>query len=121
MAIEFKMEGDNIGLFRVSGTLGKEELEMAQNECESAIKMVGKIKILVLLDEFRGWEKYAKWEDISFAERNDPYIDRLAIVGDEEWKDLVYAFTLEGLRPVPIAYFGPGQESFARQWLDGSD
>ncbi|MCK5307531.1 MAG: STAS/SEC14 domain-containing protein, partial [Zetaproteobacteria bacterium] len=41
-----------------------------------------------------------------------------AIVGDAEWRDLVYAFTGKGLREVPIEYFEANQEEAARQWLD---
>jgi hypothetical protein len=54
---------------------------------------------------------------LSFPERNDPYIEKIAIVGDPQWQDLVYAFTLKGLRPVPIEYFSTDEEFRARQWL----
>ena len=118
MTIKFSLENKNIGIFHVSGKLGKDELEQAQNECEAAIKNFGSIKILVVLDNFQGWEKSKGWEDLSFQERNDPYINKMAIVGDKEWEDLAYAFTVKDLRPVPIEYFGEGQENAARTWLD---
>ena len=117
MPVKFSLESDNIGLFKVSGKLGKDELERAQSECESAIKKMGNIKILAVLDNFQGWEKAKGWEDLTFAERNDPYIEKMAIVGDRQWEDLAYAFTAKGLRPVPIEYFDEGQEESARQWL----
>ncbi len=121
MAIKFRLDKGSIGLFNVSGILGKAELEQAQNECESAIQKMGHIKILVVLDNFQGWEKAKDWEDLSFSARNDAYIDKLAIVGDQQWKDLVFAFTAKGLRPVLIEYFGEGQEGAARTWLNSTD
>lgn len=117
MTIEWKLEDDNLAVFNISGKLGKAEYDQILSEIESAIEKVGDIKILVLLEDFTGWEKAKGWEDASFADRNDVYIKRFAIVGDEKWRDLVSVFTLKGLRPVPIEYFSEGKEQAARQWL----
>lgn len=118
MPIQFSLEDGNIGAFEISGTLGRDEFELAQNECEAAIHKVGSIKILAILKNFQGWEKASGWEDLSFAERNDTYIDKIAIVGEKQWEDLVYAFTAKGLRPVAIEYFDASQQDVARQWLN---
>jgi hypothetical protein len=100
-----------------SGKLGKEEFEKAQANCETAISKLGHIKILIIVKDFAGWEKTEGWEDTSFLERNDPYIKKMAIVGEEKWRDMAYLFTLKGLRPLPIEYFSEDQEDAARQWL----
>jgi hypothetical protein len=118
MPIEWNSEADNLVVFRVSGTFRKTELEKAQSECEAIIRKLGQIKILVIMDNFTGWERTEGWEDMSFADRNDPFIDKFAIVGDVKWRDLSYAFVARGLRPVPIEYFEAGQEAAARQWLE---
>lgn len=119
MPVQFGLEGD-IGLFRVSGELKKTELKQVQTECEAEIKKVGKIKILVVLDNFLGWEKGAGWDDWSFAERNDPFISKFAIVGGEKWRDQAFAFTAKGLRPMPIEFFLPSQQAEAREWLNNN-
>ena len=118
MPIDFEPQAGNVAVFRISGELGKEELENAQAQCEELIKTAGQVKMLILLEGFSGWESAEGWEDSSFAERNDEHIEKMAIVGDAEWKDLVLVFTLQGLRPTPIKYFEPHQEALARQWLD---
>jgi SpoIIAA-like len=120
MAIEFELEdASNIVLINVSEKLGIEELKQSQEKCEAAIKAVGNIKLLVVLSDFHGWEKAKGWEDMSFAEKNDAYIDKIAVVGDKErWEDLVYAFTAKGLRPVPIEFFGNTEILAARGWLN---
>ena len=117
MPVQWQFERDSLGVFRVSGKLGISEFEQAQNQCESAIQKTGNIRILVLLEDFSGWETGGGWEDTSFAERNDPYIDKIAIVGDMQWRDLVYAFMFKGLRPVAIEYFEASEEASAREWL----
>ena len=118
MPITWELETDKLGVLRVSGKLSIADLKQAQNECESAIQKWGRVKILALLENFDGWERQEGWEDMSFAERNDAYIDKFAIVGDDQWRDLVYAFTGKGFRPVAIEYFTADEEAAARRWLD---
>ncbi len=119
MPIKWEIESGNLGVYTVSGKLGKTEYQKAQQDAEAVIQKLGSIKILIVLENFSGWERAEGWEDLSFPERNDPYIEKIAIVGHPQWQDLVYAFTLKGLRPVPIEYFAPEEESKARQWLEG--
>ena len=123
MAIELVLEDAfNIVLINISKKLGIEELKQSQGECVSAIKAVGNIKLLVILSDFQGWEKAKGWEDMSFSDENDAYIDKIAIVGDRErWEGLAYAFTAKGLRPVPIEFFGDTEMSAARGWLVDGD
>ncbi|MGI9227472.1 MAG: STAS/SEC14 domain-containing protein [Gammaproteobacteria bacterium] len=118
MSVEFEIENNDIAVFRISGEFKLIEFQDAQRKCEELIKKVGKIKILVITDKFGGWEKTEEWGDWSFADRNDSYIDKIAIVGDEKWRDLIFAFTGKGFRPVDIEYFDEGQETSARRWLD---
>ena len=118
MSVVFDIENKNIAVFRISGKLKLLEFEDSQCQCEELIKKVGKIKILVITDNFDGWEKSEKWGDWEFADRNDVNISKIAIVGDEKWRDLVFAFAGKGFRPVDIEYFDHGNETNARSWLD---
>lgn len=118
MPIEWNFEKNNLVVFKVSGKLGKAELDKAQSECEVMIQKSGHVKILVVMENFTGWERTEGWEDMSFSERNDPYLKKLAIVGDAKWRDLIFAFTAKGLRPLPIEFFKADQEIDARKWLD---
>jgi len=109
---------DKIIVIQVSGLLTKPELDACQLEIEPIIQK-GQGKILVLATDFEGWETNSgDWTDLSFGEANDQYMDKLAIVGEPEWKDLTEIFTLKGLRKFPIEYFNAGREEFARAWLE---
>lgn len=72
----------------------------------------------MVLDKFQGWENAKGWKDLSFSKKNDAFIEKLAIVGDEKWRDDVDMFTFKGLRPVPIQYFGAEEVVAARRWLN---
>jgi len=117
MAIDWKIEAGNLIVFEVSGQLGKAEHQQIMTEIESVIQKLGRIKILVLLNDFGGWESASDWEETS-TDKIDPFIDKFAIVGDEQWRELAEVFTLKGLRPVPIEYFDTSQKQAAQQWLD---
>lgn len=117
MAIDWKLEKNNLAVANITGQLGKQEYDYLQSEIELAIKKIGHISILVILQDFSGWESADGWEDSSFYDRTDPYIKKLAIVGDSQWKDMVTVFTLKGLRSLPIKYFDTNDEASARQWL----
>lgn len=117
MTIEWEIENDDLAIFHVSGQLGKDEYVKIQSEIGAIAKEAGSIKILVLLDNFDGWQAEKGWGDTS-TEAVDPYITKMAIVGNEKWRDLVNAFTLKGLRPVSIEYFDSTKQDIARQWLE---
>lgn len=121
MSVEFELENEHVIVFQVSGTLKKAEFDDAQRQCEEIIKKTGHVKFLILTENFEGWERAEGWGDWSFAERNDAYIEKIAVVGDEKWRDSVFAFTGKGFRPVAIEYFDAGQEIKARQWLGNAE
>jgi len=120
MAAEIsKVEGGVVTL-RVSGRLTQGELAAVQAEAAGVIATAGRIRILVLAQDFAGWEKGGAWSDFSFQTAHDGDIERMAIVGDEQWRDLTLLFTSQGLRPFPIEYFTPLRLAEAKAWLAAS-
>ena len=117
MPITWEHESADMLVARVSGQLATSDIAEFQAAVEPAIQASGKIQFLVLLEDFGGWEAGKGWEDASFADTNDQYLSRFAIVGDEEWRDKVLMFSLAGLRPVEIEYFPTSDEALARAWL----
>jgi len=102
---------------RISGKLAKTDIGGFQQAVEPVVQASGNIKFLVILGDFEGWESGKGWEDTSFADANDQYLARFAIVGDEKWRDQMLMFSLAGMRPVEIEYFSADQETAAREWL----
>lgn len=116
MAIHWSYE-DGLVVFYVSGILTKPELDLCQKNAEETIQQ-GQAKILNIVTDFLGWDDNSgDWADLSFGERNDDYIQKMATVGDDKWRDQAAMFTLKGLRKFPIKYFSDGQEKLARLWL----
>lgn len=118
MSVTWNIDDNNLITFTVIGQLGKAEYDQIQDELSSVIQNVGQVNILILLKDFEGWEKAEGWDDFSSMERNDPYIRKMAIVGDEKWRGLVTAFTLKDLRSAKIEYFASETDETARLWLE---
>lgn len=118
MPIEHVSTNRNVAEFRVTGQVKQDSMEKAHQVCEQMIRQNGKVSILILTEDFSGWEEGKEWENTEFSDKNDAFIDKIALVGKEEWRDSALIFTLKGLRPVPIEYFEPHQEAEARTWLE---
>ena len=117
MPIDWELENNKLLIFTVSGRLSVEEYQAIHATSKGIAQKTGKLNALIRLDGFEGWSADKHWGDISATEAIDPYLHKLAIVGDEQWRSLAEVFTLKGLRPVPIEYFVTGQEATARRWL----
>ncbi len=102
---------------RVTGVLTQTELAAVQTQAAARMVAGATVRILVLLEAFSGWEKDGQWGDFSFQDAFDEQIARMAIVGDECWRDLTLLFTAQGLRAFPIEFFPAGQRRRAQQWL----
>lgn len=102
---------------RISGMLSQPALTDLQKSAAGIIRAQGKVRMLVLADQFAGWERGGDWNDFSFQEQNDPYIEKMAIVGDTRWEDLALIFVAKGLRRFPIEYFASGEQGKALAWL----
>ena len=118
MPIEFFVKDENIALIRVTGRLEKTEFDEAQREIAALIQARGKVKLLIITQDFEGWEKSEEWQDTSSENPNDPFIEKIAIVGDPKWKDLILLFSLKDMRSVPIEFFNEDSEVKAQDLLN---
>ncbi len=92
MGCEVLDSSDGRLTIKVTGELKKFELDGMQNVARAALKQWAKIRVLVKVEDFRGWERNADWGDVSFMQGDGRNIEKMAIVGDEDWRDLIYAF-----------------------------
>jgi len=107
----------NLVTARITGTLTQAELGALQKAVGEIIRKQGRTRLLVLVEAFAGWEPGATWGDFTFQVQHDASIERMAIVGEKQWADLVLLFTSQGLRPFPIEYFDTADLAGARAWL----
>ena len=108
-------QGDTL-VFKISGKLAQSEFAAAQRDATEILEKSGTKHVLVLAQDFEGWGK-GNWGDLTPQIMMESHIDKMAIVGEEKWKNLVLLFTGQGLRRIPIEYFVPAELSKAEAWL----
>jgi len=117
MGAEITNVSGNLLTLSVSGTLTQPELSSMQTAVAAIFGAEGQWRVLVLTDNFHGWERGGSWDDFSFQSEHDAHIERMALVGERKWEELALLFTAKGLRKFPIQYFTPAQVAEARAWL----
>lgn len=117
MPATIRSEGGNRYRVNVSGTLRKSEMEKVQATLVQEIARVGKVRLLFVLEQFKGWEKGTDWGDMRFYETYGESIERIAIVAEERWREDALMFALAGLRRAPTRFFPPAEIDRARAWL----
>jgi hypothetical protein len=110
------IDGDRIEVL-ITGELRRQDQDALQAYAKPWLDAGRPVRLLVLLQDFRGWEQGADWGDIGFLVEHGNDIERIAVVGDERWRDDVYAFLGKGLRKTVIAYFPATALAEARAWL----
>lgn len=103
---------------KITGELSFAEAGQIQALALEAIKRGGKIKALGILENFRGWKREGNWGDVTFLNEHDQDIAKIAVVGDEKWRDPFCAFLAKGFRRAAVEYFLPADIAKARAWLD---
>ena len=117
MAIELVENSEDRTLeARLSGKLSSSDYETFEPGVVKLIGDSGKIKILVIMHDFHGWELGGVWEDIKFATKHCNDISKIAMVGEDAWEKWM-AMICKPFTHSTIKYFGAGEEDAARAWL----
>jgi hypothetical protein len=107
---------DGILTIEIKGKISPATLASVQGQILETLQTWGGGAMLLLCDEFEGWTN-GDWSDTSFQMQADNLLRKMAIIGELQWKDMAMAFTGQGYRPFPIAFFESGLTESAKAWL----
>ena len=99
------------------GKLGREDYEKIVPDTERMIREHGKIRILITMHDFHGWDAGALWEDIKWNARHFNHVERMAVVGEKTWHQWMTAFR-KPFTTAQVRHFTPGQLDEARAWVE---
>lgn len=103
---------------RASGTLTKADYDAALPEFENALALRdGPVRVLIALEDFRGWEIGALWEELKFDVRHLDDFGRVAIVGDTKWEEWGIKLS-KPFFSAEMRYFDLDHKDEAERWLD---
>ena len=117
MAYEILEIDNEIIRVRISGVMRLADQKALQNVAHDLIDRGLKPRLLVIAENFEGWEKGEGWGDVGFLMDYGDSIVKMAIVGDERWKEQVFMFTGKGLRPTEIEFFPTSSLKEAELWV----
>jgi hypothetical protein len=99
------------------GRLTRQDYERFVPETEKLIRERGKLRILVTMHDFDGWDTGALWEDLKWDVKHFNDIERLAIVGEERWHKWMAGFC-KPFTTATVRYFTFAHIDQAHAWLD---
>lgn len=110
------IDGDTVQIV-LSGVMRLSDQQSLQVAGKQLIEEGAKLRLLIALDSFQGWEKGVDWGDIAFLMDYGNEITKMAVVGEERWKEPMYAFLGKGFRATEIEFFTPAMRRQAEQWV----
>jgi hypothetical protein len=117
MPVQVNYEPNDTCVLRISGILKRSEFGAEQTELARKIDIGLKPRLLVILENFEGWERGADWSDLDFMISYGGKIFKIALVAEPRWETLALAFAGAGIRRAPVKFFPPNELEQARSWL----
>ena len=117
MACEIIKITDSIVRASIRGFMQVADQKVLESAATELIGKGKKVRLLAILDNFRGWEKSEAWGDVGFMAKHGNDIEKMAIVGDEQWKEETFLFVGKGLRSTEIEFFPSSSLKQAEEWV----
>jgi hypothetical protein len=117
MGVTIQQEEVDLRVVRITGLLRKSEMDAALAAEARKWGPATRLKVLVTVEEFEGFERGADWGDISFLVKHDHQIDKIAVVADPKWEVETLTFVGAGFRQGQVKFFPLNQLAQARAWL----
>ena len=100
---------------QLSGKLTKEAYENFVPDLEQQIAEHGKIRLLVQMKDFHGWDMGAVWADTKFGYKHFRDIERIAVIGENTWEKWMTGFC-KPFTLAKIKYFEADELEAGRAW-----
>lgn len=117
MGATIQQEEGNLRVLRITGLLKKSELDAVQAAEARQWTSATRVKLLVIVEDFQGWERGADWGDVTFLATQGDRIEKVAIVGNPKQEAEFLIFAGAGFRQAQVKFFPPSQLARARVWL----
>jgi hypothetical protein len=117
VAVTLQHARGNVYRIEMSGRLRELDLNTLEKTAASEISRTGKIRLLVALEGFEGWDELADWRNLGFYVKHGDDIERIAIVGEDRWRAPALMFAGAGLRRAPVVFFTTPDARRAEDWL----
>ena len=108
-------EGKIVGI-RATGTLTDADYADLMPKLEERIVEHRRIRLLVDLEGFEGWDLLAAWDDFTFGMTHWHQFEKMAIVGDRTWEETA-AKAMDLLMRSEVRFFEIQNRDAAWDWI----
>jgi hypothetical protein len=120
MAVQMKeLAAGKVLDIHVSGKLGKDDYTYLLPIVERLIEQNGKLRILLEMEDFHGWDAAGLWQDIKFDLKHFSDVERVAMVGDKRWQKGM-STVCRPFTSAKIRYFDRSAIAEAREWAQAA-
>jgi len=109
-------EAGSVVRARISGLMTLDDQRALEAFARTVIEAGHDVRVVVSLEAFEGWEKSEAWGDLRFQSEYGSKLGKIAIVGDERWKDQAFLFLGKGFRDTEIEFFPTAALEAAESW-----
>ncbi|HXX53298.1 MAG TPA: STAS/SEC14 domain-containing protein [Thermodesulfovibrionales bacterium] len=117
MACEIIKITDSVVHVRIRDVMNGADQKMLESVAVKLIEEGKKVRLLAVMENFKGWEKGGAGGDLGFMLEHYDDIVKMAIVGDERWKEETFLYVGKGLRSTEIEFFPTSALKKAEEWL----
>ena len=120
MSVELKESNEGKILeVHVTGKLTKADFNQFAPEVERLIGRHRKIRILLEMSDFHGWDPAGLWEETKFGFQHISDIEKIAMVGEKKWQEWVATFC-RPFTKAQVQYFDRTAADQAERWLQAA-
>ena len=101
---------------RLSGKLDDEDYTIIVPLLEKQIEAHGSITLFWEMVDFEGWTIPALWADTKFDVKHATDIDRIAMVGEKKWHELMTQM-VKPFTSAEVRYFESDERAPALRWV----
>ena len=106
---------------RMTGKLTVADFKTLRPFLEEKARQHGSLRVLFLMEDWHGWDSFAAlWEDLKTDLSLNEHVDRLAMVGEENWKKWMTNLSKPFVKG-QVHYFDRTQINEAWAWIEESE
>lgn len=102
---------------KITGELRKADLQQMRGAILQGLKQWSRIRLHVIVENFTGCEASLDGDDVQAPGKYDRNIEKVAILGEEQWRNGVCAIIGKDFQSAPIEYYSPSERARAIAWL----
>lgn len=107
-------------LASVVGKLEEQDYQKLGERMKELVAYHGKINMLIELSDFHGWTAGAAWEDFKFGLEYAEDIEKIAIVGENDWQEGMSIF-IKPFTNAELQYFDKNNIQEAHDWVEDQE